>query len=238
MTVNVTPEGKFTLLLSATAKSATIPQGTGYAAMTVTRNGGVITAGKLPDGESFNASGYLSSGTGAGQFVMTKALFYPSVTNHGSRGFLFGALNFLTLTGTENLDGTLEWVKPQQRKGTYPAAIDTNLKVIGSSYIPPRRKGSVLPGFTSGILALSDTSGVIFSGTAQLTAEDQLTLSHPTDNVKVNINPENGTFSGSFDYPGKSTVPIDFGGVVFQDQTMGAGVFIGPDGSGAVSLSP
>ena len=238
MTVNVTLEGKYTILLSATASGATVPQGIGYATITVGRKAGAIAAGKLPDGESFSASGYIVSGTATrSQFVIDKALSYPSVADNGSSGFLFGTLTFETLTGASNLTGTLQWVKPLQRKGDYPAAIDTNLNVIGSLYTPPGRKGSVLPGFTSGTLELSDTSGLILSGSSQLTAANKLTVTNPADNVKVKINPANGTFSGSFVYPGKGPKRTDFGGVLFQDRTLGGGFFLGPEGSGTVNLS-
>jgi len=239
VTVNVTLEGKYTILLSATDTSATVPQGDGYATMTVTKGGGAVAAGKLPDGESFSASGYIVSGSAAkSQLVIARALKYPSVTDKGSSGFLFGTLTFVTMTGGSNLNGIVEWVKPQQRTGAYPASIDTNLKVIGSTYTRPGKKGSVLPGFTSGTLELSDTSGLILSGTAELTAANKLIVTNPADGVKVRINPKNGIFHGSFDDSGKRHELTNFGGVLFQDQTIGGGSFIGPDGGGSVTLAP
>jgi len=239
VTVNVTLAGKYTILLSATGAGATIPQGAGCATMMVTNKGGAIASGRLPDGEGFTASGYIVSGTAArSQFVIARALSYPSVTNQGSSGFLFGTLTFETLTGISNLHGTLQWVKPQQNTGPYPAPIDTNLNVIGSTYTPPARNSSVLPGFTTGTLALSDTTGLILSGTTQLTAANELTISHPADGVTVSINPANGTFRGSFDYSGNPHELTYFGGVLFQAQTIGAGFFLGPNAGGSVTLSP
>jgi hypothetical protein len=57
------------------------------------------------------------------------------------------------------------------------------------------------------------------------------------DNLKIRIEPASGLFKGTFVYPGQ-TKPTDFGGALFQDQTLGAGFFVGPGGSGQVSLSP
>jgi len=236
--VNVTLEGKYTVLLSATATGATLPPGFGYATMSVYNKAGAIVAGKLPDGESFTASGYLLSGSAARtQFVIDQDLSYPSVRDHGSSGFLFGTLTFETQTGASNFNGTLEWVKPQQTSGAYPAPIDTNLDVIGSVYTPPTTTRGVLPGFTRGTLALSDTSGLILSGSSHLFA-GQLVVPHPKDNLTVTINPATGIFAGSFDYPGKTPRLTDFGGVLFQDQAIGAGFFIGPNRGGTVTLSP
>lgn len=236
-------EGQYTLLLRTSGTSATIPHGTGYATMTVGRTAGVAMAGALPDGESFSVSGTLISG----EFVINKSLSYPSALPRTAEGMLSGTLTLVAETGTSDLNGTLLWIKPTQEKGAYPVGINTNLTVIGSTYTPPVKGGSVLPGFpveggtTSGTLTLSDTTGVILTGTSQLTAANQLLISFPPDELKVTITPSTGIFKGSFMYPaaagGKAT-PTDFAGVLFQDQVIGGGFFLGPKGSGTVNLMP
>jgi formylglycine-generating enzyme required for sulfatase activity len=234
--------GNFTLLLSATATGPGIPQGTGYATMMIGAKGGVIMAGRLPDGESFNIAGALVTSNSGIQFTIDKALAYPAVTNQGSSGFLFGALNFNKLSGTNDFSGTLEWIKPQQNLGAYPAAIDTNLNVIGSLYKPGK---SLLPGFTTGLLELTDTGALSVSGTTPLnqpvtlTPANTLSLTVPiSDKLTVTITPSTGVFKGTFLYPVKPPKLIDFSGILFQDQTLGGGFFIGPNGSGTVTLTP
>jgi hypothetical protein len=240
----ITPKTlKYTLLISATDTSPAVPQGIGYATMTVTPSGKIAMAGKLADGESFSVSGTTESVTGTTQFVMDKSLSYPSVTTTHAKGLLEGAISFVTVTGSSDLSGTLEWMKPEQKRGVYPAAIDTNLDVIGSLYTPPGRGESVLPGFTDGTLVLSDTGTLSLSGTplekaVMLTSKNALVVTDPgMDKTKATITASTGVFKGSFFYPGQ-TKRTDFDGVLFQDQTIGGGFFVGPNGSGTVSLSP
>jgi hypothetical protein len=229
-------------LITGTAKSASIPQGTGYATMTVSANGGVVIGGRLPDGESFSTFGALAGSKTENQIVISRDLNYPSVANKGASGFLLGTLTFNAVSGTSDFNGSLQWVKPEQKTGDYQAAIDTNLNVIGSVYIPPAKGGSVLPGFpieggtASGMLELTDTSGIVLSATTQLSPANKLIFTNSPDNLKVTITPTTGLIKGSFLYPGKTKV-TQLGGVLFQDQTKAGGFFLGPDGSGTVTLT-
>jgi hypothetical protein len=236
--------GGYTILISATDTSASVPQGIGYATMTVGENSSVAMAGQLPDGESFSAGGILSGGNEGTEFVIDKALTYPAVTNIGSSGFLSGSLVFEKLTGSD-VDGTLQWIKPQQNAGHYPAAILTNLKVIGSDYSPPTKTSGVLPGFTAGTLELSDTGTLSLSGTGYvdqavvLSSSNVLKLTAPImDHLTGAVTLSTGVFRGTFYYPGKIPKLTGYTGVLYQDETAGEGFFLGPDGSGTVSLTP
>jgi hypothetical protein len=239
--------GKYTVLISATDTDATIPQGIGYATMIVTAKGGVVIAGKLPDSESFTASGAVVTNANGNQFSINRSLSYPVVATRGAKGSLAGTVTFVAQTDTSDFSGTFEWVKPRQIRGAYPAAIDTNLNVIGSLYVPPAKKGSVLPGFTNGTLELSDTGALSLSGTefldkqVTLTSKNTLTVMDPgKDKLRIIITVASGVFRGTFLYPvpGKPPKLTGYYGVLFQDQTIGAGFFLGPDRSGTVSLTP
>ena len=122
--------GKYTALLNATDTGMTVPQGTGYATLTVSKTGGATMAGKLADGTAFTAAGPLVGGTMGDQFVLNVPLPYRSVMTKGAKGLLAGALTFEPLTGS-HLDGSVGWMKPEQTTGAFPAAIDTSLSVIG-----------------------------------------------------------------------------------------------------------
>lgn len=238
-----TNAGQYTLLLTGTG--APLPPGTGYATMTVGTTGGAVGGGKLPDGEAFSISGTLSGSTPGAELVLDKSLVYPSPTVPGAKGLLSGTLSFVSVAGTGDLSGTLEWVKPQQKKGMYPTAINTPLSVIGSLYAPPVNAQSVLPGFSSGVLVLSDTGTLSVSGSGSLVKD--VTLVSPSkfevtnpgaDKLTITVTASTGSFKGTFHYPGKKNTVTDFSGVLFQDQTLGGGLFLGPDGSGAVLLLP
>ncbi len=235
--------GRYTLLLSATAAGSTVPQGTGWATMTVSNNDVAILAGQLSDGEGFSTSAGIVTGTSGSQVPIDTVLSYPSVTSSGATGSLAGTLTFDQLNGSD-FKGTLNWVKPQQTKGAYPAAIDTNLSVIGSPYTLVNTGSSVLPGFTTGTLNMTDKGTLRVSGTTHLdqtvtlSSSNTLVLASPVqDQLTVTITPATGVFKGTFVYPGKKT-PTAFDGVLFQDRITGGGFFLGPYGSGKVSLAP
>ena len=241
----INPAGEFTLLLTAADKSTGIPQGIGWATLTASKGKAAIS-GKLPDGEAFSVSGAaIFSGSTGNEIVIEVPLTYPSVTKAGSKG----SLAFAEATGTtSDLVGTLAWVKPPQKSSVaYPGQIDTNLGVIGSLYERPGKGESALPGFLSGTLELSDTGALSVSATTQLVqavtlnSKNALVVTKPaTDNVAISLRVANGVFTGSFIYPGqKSKRPpaTAFSGVLFQDQTLGAGFFVGPDGGGTITLS-
>ena len=236
------PLGRFTLVLTSTDSSDTVPQGPGYASLTAGTQGSAALAGRLPDGEIFGFIGVIVSGSTGNQIVVHKVLNYPSVTTKGAKGLLAGTITFATVSGSSDLSGTLEWMKPEQNKGDYPAAIDTNLNVTGSVYRFAAGK-SVLPGFTSGTLELSDTGALSVSGSTELVKDvtlksnNTITVTNPgTDALKMTITPTNGVFKGTFLYPGQ-TKRTSFNGVLYQDQTYGEGLFLGPNGSGSVILT-
>jgi len=58
------------------------------------------------------------------------------------------------------------------------------------------------------------------------------------DHLTVGIVPSTGIFRGTFYYPGKVPKLTSFAGVLYQDETAGEGLFLGPDGSGTVTLTP
>jgi hypothetical protein len=227
--------GKYTILLSATGTDSTVPQATGYATMTVGKAGAVTMAGKLADGTAFSTSAVLLGNGTANRCVIFQPLTCASVTPVGAKGLLAGSLFFEKRTDSD-LDGTLEWIKPQQTKGAYPAPIDTSLDAAGSIYKAPLKGGSVLPGFGGGSLTFSD-SALLLVKTGTLTSANAFLITNSgTDRTKITITASGGLFTGSFVYPGQ-TAATAFGGVLFQDGTNGEGFFLGPLGSGTVSLT-
>jgi hypothetical protein len=237
--------GYYTVLLLSDTSTGILPYGTGIATVRVGKGGSVKLAGRLADGTPFNVGTVLTGNTqtAGNQIVLYAPLGYRSTLTKAVKGFLIGTLTFEKLPGTSDFDGTLEWIKPQQNRGNYQAAFNTDLNVIGSLYTAPGRKGSALPGFpvvgstSSGILELSDTNGIILSGTTQLSSANKLAIINLTDNVKIAITPSTGVFKGTFVYPNQTKLTA-FSGLFFQDQASGGGYFLGPKGGGSVSLGP
>ena len=232
----IVESGKYTLLLSSTDTSGTVPSGPGYATMTVSSKDGVVLAGKLADGESFSTSG-LVSGTAENQFSFNSSLSYPSVTTRGTKGSLSGTLTFATVTGTSNLNGDVLWTKPEQTKGAYPAFFQTTLNIIGSVYQPPAASQRVLEFLNvegNGEFIAQD-GGSAESGTDIVTlsaANAIVPLPGGTDKLSLKVNTSNGTMTGSFVPPGAIT-PVSLNGVVFQIRNTASGFFLGGTASGS-----
>ena len=224
--------------LTLTATDSTIPQGIGYATLNISRKDGFVLAGALPDGESFSTSGKLADEIGVTVVNVTKALAYPSVTVKNAKGSLDGSL-YIVSSGSDDIDGTLTWTKPAQKKGTHPAAIQTNPDIGGWIYTAPPKGGSVLPGFTTGQVVLTDTTGFSLTKDVTLTAQNKLTVTNPgTDKLSLAITARTGLFKGSFRYPfGDTFKSATIDGVLSQSGTAGFGLFRGPNGTGQVSLS-
>jgi hypothetical protein len=224
--------------LTLTATDSGIPQGIGYGTLTISRKDGFILAGALPDGESIPVSGKLADEIGVTAVNISKALAYPSVTVKNAKGSLAGTL-FIETSGSNNIGGALTWTKPAQKKGTYPAAIQTDPNISGWVYTAPGKGGSVLPGFTTGAVVLSDTTGFSLTKDVTLTAKNGVTVTNPgADKLSLTITAASGLFKGSFRYPfGKSSKSATIEGVLDQSGTSGFGLFLGPNGTGQVSIS-
>jgi len=236
--------GEYTFFLTSTGTSPSVPGGTGCGTLIIAPKGGFIMAGRLPDGSAFLNSGALVNGTAGAQLLVYDTVKYPFVSRPGESGLLLGTITFARHQDSD-FTGNLQWVKPQQRLGEYKALINTTLNVTGSFYGPGEPGArSVLPAFTSGTLALSDTSTLSVSGSGvltkavTLTPSDQLQVkTRGSDKLSVTINPSTGVFHGTFLYPGSKPTPADITGVLFQDSLSGGGFFLGPNGSGTVTLS-
>ena len=228
--------GKYTILLNPNDTGATIPQGTAFATLTVSKTGSVSVTGKLADGHSFSAGTVLIGGSSGNQCGIFSSLKYPSLQTKGTKGYLLGNVTFESSAG-EDLDGTWQWVKPQQVTNTYPASIDTNLNAVGSVYSNPEGQ-SVLPGFTNGTLTFSDSGAfdTPLEKTVTLTTANTFIVTNADDDkLKVKISKSNGRLNGSFLYPNLKK-PVQFSGALLQSGVSGGGFFVGPNGSGKVTL--
>lgn len=227
VTKTLTP-GAFTLMLPAPA-DPTLPQGTGYATVTVKKTGAVHLSGKLGDGTTFVASGgELSNGTWP-----VFALVY------GKKGTVAGTITF-ELGGT--LDGSLTWNKPATTGSYTPGAFSTQVNVVGATYTP----GSpVLTNFTNGMGMVEFTGGNLVTSPLDigvtLSAENKITVTTPPipDDFKMAIKASTGVIKGTFKDPTTQKLR-KFNGVILQGLglNIGAGEFEGATEAGALSFGP
>ena len=227
--------GRYTLLVPPDAgnPSNAIPQGVGFALMTVSPGGAAKIAGRLADGRAFSGGGPIRA-TGNGDGIP----FY-SVLNYPNAGSVFGTLLFAD-NALSDCTGTFTWQKPPQRGGRFSSGFDTTCLVGGSRYAPP---GSNLPP-----LALADASpNARFRAGRGSLAQDldqEFTVTRHADVISTGSNPNqivlsidsrSGLMTGRFIHP-LNRDPVTFRGVICTKRNYAAGFFLGPTESGWVGF--
>lgn len=127
--------------------TATIPQGNGFAAFTLSTDGKTKITGKTADGTSFTCSTHLSQNADLGLF----ATLYGNSPTPGSIVGPFSILPGELASASDNtLAGQWTWSRPDRRpKGgsTYPAGFaPVTLDLLGGSYTRPAFHLDVTPG--------------------------------------------------------------------------------------------
>jgi hypothetical protein len=246
--VPVELQGKYTVLfdepLAPGLAAADVPHGDGYGTLTVSKSGVAKISGKLADGSKVSYANALSKKN-------AWPLWVPFAKGTGA---LAGPVQFPETPGappSQFAGPGLLWFKAEKLTTDYfpngwPAGITTDL--AGSSYVVPPKDppASVVPG-----LGLADGDG---NAKFTLTGGDLITLdlskalniseknkvlvvTEAEDKLKVTIAGATGLIKGSFVHP-VSLKPVKFQGVLFQAQQFGSGFFLGPSGSGAMTLVP
>ncbi|MES2569763.1 MAG: LamG-like jellyroll fold domain-containing protein [Verrucomicrobiota bacterium] len=227
--------GKYTLLLppliagSETRRDPSLPQGSGYAVLTVKENGTTKMTGKMGDGIAFSSAANVRRN---GNLLLRAGLAYAPA------GRLIGLIAFQERSQTSDLEGTLSWVRTKPVKVTattvYPQGFALTQPVLGSRYvasdIPIDTTEQVLDTNSAGEVTLFFSRGLL---TSEKTQEAKLPIgagtvvtmgsASPFGSITMSVTPASGLFSGSFKQAGQTTI-TPFSGVVFQRQNLGAGV--------------
>jgi hypothetical protein len=214
--------GAYTMTLTST--SASMPQGIGYAAITIDKLGNVKAAGKLGDNTAFSVAGVLSdSGTWP---------FYIPLYSEG--GYIGGTVTFSGATGA----GTLYWTRPATSSfGGYAAGFSGTVTAAAYSYTPPVAKTPVIP------LGASHTGTINFTGnvinppiTGGLTLSPAGALLSSNTSIKLTLSPTTGIFSGTVSGSDLAK-PATFSGAIIQSQDGGFGLFQTLTVSGEVQIT-
>ncbi len=224
--------GKYTLALQNTNTGLTVPQGSGYGAVTVRANGGVRISGLLPDGTKFTQSCGLAA---AGEWPLRAIL-------NKERGVLIGWLQIIKQSGSSIRGNTVAWVKDAGPDQLYPEGFGISLLPAGSIYALPQASSSGLL-ISSGTVTfyggdlVSDGSRVwdaikvTWDGSSTFVGEES------AEHIRLKLNKATGVLTGSFiHFVTGAKTPVR--GVVLQQQNFGRGYFISSGASGSFTLEP
>ncbi|HUI06684.1 MAG TPA: choice-of-anchor tandem repeat GloVer-containing protein [Verrucomicrobiae bacterium] len=218
--------GRYTLVLPPLDSSDTsVPQGYGYATLTVRRTGHGKLDGVLGDGTKIRASANVLYGG-------IWPLYDPLYQRHGS------CIGLVTFSTNNTISATVDWFKPNRSLDTfYPAGFATTTTLSGAIYIPP----------TNGAPAVISTNLLTLGGgnlpsnivkTVIVDATGASTVIDPgSDDLTLAVQPDTGQFSGSFLNAGTGDTSV-FNGLLLQSDNSGAGFFLGSDRSGFVVIEP
>ncbi len=261
--INPAPEaGRYTIIIPATSSTnqaaSSVPQGTGWATMSVGTAGAVSITGVLGDGTPFTAGSWLDNSPAiSGNPYAGSTQTFPVYSNvyTAPAGYIHGTMTFEDEPGVSDFDGALSWYKPPQTAtGIYPNGFNVSVTMLGSAYVEPQPgyvlnlqhiKGNALLTVSGGGIGstLQDTVTI-----AQAPSTTVTVVSTSAGTLTVASKPSIGAFDGKFNPTsggskgrgGSSSTgtATKYGGVYFQKQNLGAGEFIGTSASGSVNITP
>lgn len=219
--------GHYTVVLAAQPNTSTaqMPQGSGFAVLSVNTSGLAIITGRLADNTAFAQATTISK-NGAMPLFLTLVKATGSVT---------GVVTFRA-TNVSDLDGTLIWNKPGAARALYPQGFTAQLPVIGSSYTAPARNRAALD-LTSATVGLSEgnlANPLTFA--VNLEAKQRITMANAgSPNFSGAITAANGTMWAGFSDPVTHAKRV-VAGVVLQKQNAVYGYFLGANQIGNFAL--
>ncbi len=210
-----------------------IPKGDGFATMKIGVSGRGKLVGALADGAKFS--------TGVSLSVDGPAPIYAAL--YRKSGSLSGTLNFRSIKGMSDADGTLHIFKPPgvPRTKIYPSGFSIDLPILASRYAKPQDR-RVLDGLdnTAGEAVLAFGEGNLaaeLTQTVNVDIKSAIRVTEPrTIDLEARILTNSGILTGSFTSP--AGLRTKFKGVIFQVQDRAGGFFRGQSANGYVRLAP
>jgi hypothetical protein len=211
-------------VLPGTAGAAAVPQGDGYAAVVVGRDGTVTMTGYLADGTPLSVRSTVSK---AGQWPLYAALY-------NAKGSVLGWVHFED-TATNDFHGQTIWIRPAQSgTRTYPAGFSVESEITGSRYVQPDEDERILD-LHAGLVVLSG-GGLPQTYINRVTlGEGGTVINADTNRLSMTFSLSNGLFRGSFTAAGTER-RVTFGGAVLQKANAASGYYLGGGQSGNVLL--
>ena len=235
--------GRFTFVLPPPNSAPTTPQGNGFAASKVGRNGSISTIGRTGDNRSFTSSTFLRPN---GRTLP----LYGIVRSVGTIQGELGSTGTVTrAVGPDSLTGSLRWFAVRNpRRQEFPNGFDVTVISRGSKYFEPRAGGSVLfvPAIPTSNGSFTAKSGTLLAPRTERATLGNRPIAGPYAvsfddskrlGAKLTITPRSGLFTGSF-YDTRSRLTFRMSGVFVQGENKALGLFKTPRKTGQVELLP
>jgi len=224
--------GDYTALLPpdpAHIGEAAYPQGSGYATMSITSSGAVKIGGRLGDDSGFVVRSAVDK---SGVVLMHTPLYKKP------KGFICGEATFVSGDDGADQRGVLTWRKPLQQKSdsSYTAGFSGSTEWQAARFSKLAKGAPIFGSATTASIVL-EYGGLQqpVSKSVSITAGGLVVQNAGTDTLTLDVNGNNGLFSGSYVHP-RDGKKHPLGGVLYQKQQVGRGTFNGiGDGNQAVT---
>ncbi len=229
--------GTYTLLMPASdmAVPQGAPLGDGYATATVATTGAITMTGKLADNTAWTQSTYLS-----------KDGFWPLYSLlYVSKGMAIGELQFRNLTGTSDIDGTVDWFRPITTTAPvipFKPGFTTQIDAVGSRFTKPVAYAHLMKtpnkgGNTQLTLADGGLAAPLVDLVTLKTNNTALVPFQSSEKPTLVPNATTGALSGTFIHP-VTQLSTPYYGALLQKQNVGMGFFLSGLNSGGFSVEP
>jgi hypothetical protein len=217
--------GNYTVIIPGISGSQTAPQGYGYGTLKVDANGKAKFAGSLADGTPVTQSASISQ---EGGWPLYGSLY-------GGKGLLWAGMTIDTSQSSDDLRGSLSWIKKAQNAKFYPGGLTNEVTAIGSLY--QNSGGSQILSMTDGSASFSggDLSS-LFANSITLTPDNKV-VNNSDNKLTMSFALATGLFHGSVTPPDGSH-NLSFRGAAFQKGSSAYGYFLGTDQSGSIVVAP
>ena len=212
--------GDYTMIFEAGNGSTALPEGDGYAYVTISKAGAVALSGYLADGSKIAPSATLSPYE---QWPLYSSLY-------GGAGSVSG---WVSVNGSGAISGNVVWIKPAAASGNYPGGFTFSTTASGGLYAKSNAISST--NFTKAVF-----SGGAFPGgfTNQISIGSNYKVTNHTSNkLTMTFYPATGIFQGTVVNPaaaGSKAMP--FGGILLPNQSAARGYFLDANQSGTFTL--
>jgi len=212
--------GDYTMIFNGTGGSAALPQGDGFASVTIGKAGAVTLSGSLADGSKITQSATISQ---SGEWP-----FYTSL--YGGAGCASG---WMIVGESGAISGNVVWIKPSGASANYPAGFINATTASGGLYAKSDKISSfnfTNAVFSGGALAANIDNHISIGSNLKLTnlSSNKLTMT---------FSPSTGILQGTVVNPAApGSKPIPFGGVLLQNQDAALGYFLDANQSGVFEL--
>jgi len=226
-----TMAGRYTVAFMNTNTSLTAPNGNGYGAIVVSRNGKVTFSGRTAEGTSISQTRNLAK---FGDWPL-----WASVSR--ARQQLLGWVRLNPQSNPSVSGSSVWWSKTPGADPLYPDGYSLPLTAIGSVWAPPAN-GPVLS-FLSGVSGFYggdlNTNGIPLWLYVPVSGRNGTAFSaaKAPEKVSLSISRSTGVLSGSMVNPLTGT-KLRIQGVALRQQNAARGSVLGPRGSGYFSLTP